>query len=756
MQSARAKGDAFEALVADRYGSLGYTIKRHADVLGQEVDILAVLQLPDGQSYSLIVECKYHHDRSSGNADVQSIAGAFHIAKARNVVQACVVVAPTGFSQPAQQAAAAAGIHLITQDELERLTFAVPMRYALLLRAAYEREHGLLRTFVPGHARKRPSGDPVVPLADYFTSRITAASPTATVMLGALGTGKTTHCYALARQLANSYLAGSRVPLGIYIPLERFTRHREARYFEEFVVDYLRTMYRMNDVAWSDIQQWLLGRTAIFILDGFDEISRMYTETAVADEFRHIIGTVGHKTATLLSCRTTLAAMTAPNLPAFFDQQFADLGHDGPEIVEVDFFTPADVIAYVNAVGTSAKRLLKRTSASPLLQRPLLLNTVVGALGGRLPAGHVDTAAALIDYSVSLLLKHKTNLRQAGIHVSEWRTFLEECALTMMLNGTRQVVAGQLVELVGKHFVSAVAPETLRLIEFDASVRTVLDFDIDSRGLRWSHAVFRDYLAACAIARRLIIPRTTDLELDGRFLSQEQVEFVQHSVAGRTNEWKAVVEFRRPRPTPRPISKSNAWKWVSPGLSLISDVSGAGARLSFFEHGFWISEQPITFQDLQTIGLDWVDNDQRRLNKSRQRSAAAPVTYVTHEEAAKLAALVGGRLPTESEWERAACWIDGSYPRGEVIPNAEPTWQTPPLVTGTQPNPWGVRNAVGCVWQWTSTFDTAGQRYICRGPWWGATDGDKRKPIKRLVPNEPDHVRTGVRLVKGAEKGGSL
>lgn len=756
MLSARAKGDAFEALVADHYASLGYTIKRHADVLGQEVDILALLQLPDGQSYSVMIECKYHQDRTSGNADVQSIAGAFQIAKARNVVHACVVVAPTSFSQPAQQAAAAAGIHLITQEELERMTFAVPVRYALMLRAAYEREHGSLRTFVAGHARKRPGGDPVVPLADYLAERSTAASPAATVMLGALGTGKTTHCYALAQRLANDYLASSRVPLGIHIPLERFTRHREGRYFEEFVVDYLRTMYRMNDVAWSDIRQWLLQRTAILILDGFDEISRMYSESAVIDEFHHIIGAVGHNTATLLSCRTTLAARTASNLPAFFHQQLADLGHDDAEVVEVDFFTPADVITYVNAVGASAKRLLNRTSASPLLQRPLLLNTVIGSLGGRLPASHVDTAAALIDYCVSFLLKHKTNLRQAGIPASEWRTFLEECALAMMHDATRQITAAQLSELVEKHFVSAVKPETLRLIEFDVSVRTVLDFDIDSRGLRWSHAVFRDYLAASAIGRRLIVPRATDMELDGRFLSQEQVEFVQYAVAGRAKEWKAVVEFRRPRPTPRPISRANAWQWISPGLSLISDPSGGGSRLIFFSQGFWISEQPITFEDLDNIGLDWVENDLRRANKLRKRSAATPVTSVTYQEAANLAAAVGGRLPTEREWERAACWIDGSYPRGEVIPKAEPTWTTPPFVTGALPNPWGVRNAVGCVWQWTSTFDAGGQRYICRGPWWGAGDGEKRSPNKRLVPNEPDHIRTGVRVVKDAAKVGSL
>ncbi|HEV7768582.1 MAG TPA: SUMF1/EgtB/PvdO family nonheme iron enzyme [Thermoanaerobaculia bacterium] len=756
LPSPRTKGEAFEALVANHYASLGYKIKRHVDVLGQEVDILAVLQLPDGEKYSVMIECKYHHDRSSGNSDVQSIAGAFSIAKLNNVVQACVIVAPTGFSLPAQQAAAAAGIRLMTQSELEKMTFEVPLRYALPLRAAYQRANASLRTFVPGRARKRPTNAPINLLADYLLERSTAASPDVTVMLGGIGTGKTTHCYALAQQLTSDYLSGSRVPLGIYIPLERFTRHREGRYFDEFVVDYLRTIYRM-DVAWSDILRWLEQHTALFIVDGFDEIARMHSETAVVDEFCHIVGAIGRNTATLLSCRTTVAAIVAANLPAFFERQLVDLDHHSAEVIEVDLFTPAEVITYINAVGQSAKRLLKRTSASHLLQRPLLLDTVIGALSGRLPSTkHIETPAALIDYCVTYVLQHKTSLRHAGISVSEWRTFLEECALAMMLGETRYTTASDLANLVKKYFVSAVEPEKLRLIEFDASVRTVLDFDIDAGGLRWNHAIFRDLLAASAIARRLIVPRNTDSDLHGRFLSLEQLEFVQYAVDKRRSDWKAVVEFRRPRPAPPPITRNNAWQWISPGLSVIGDLSGAGARLVFFEKGYWISEQPLTLNDLKTIGFGWLENDQRRANKTRLRATQAPVTYVTHQEATNVAAAIGGRLPAEIEWERAARWIDSSYPRDDVIPSAEAGWATPPLVTNSGANPWGVRNIVGCVWQWTSTFDAAAQRYICRGPWWGAAIEEKRNPIKRLVPNEPDHVRTGIRVVKDADKGGSF
>ena len=97
-----------------------------------------------------------------------------------------------------------------------------------------------------------------------------------------------------------------------------------------------------------------------------------------------------------------------------------------------------------------------------------------------------------------------------------------------------------------------------------------------------------------------------------------------------------------------------------------------------------------------------------------------PVVHVSWEEASTYAAWVGGRLPTETEWERAArggldqavyAWGDELTPRGEHRCNI---WQGefPARNTlddgylGTSPvgaypaNDWGLHDVAGNVWEW--------------------------------------------------------
>jgi hypothetical protein len=351
---------------------------------------------------------------------------------------------------------------------------------------------------------------------------------------------------------------------------------------------------------------------------------------------------------------------------------------------------------------------------------------------------------------VTLLLQRRTALRQAGLSPSEWRTFLEECALRMMLDGTRQIDPQGLAVMIRNYFVAAPDLKHLRRLEFDASVRTVLDFDLDTTGLRWSHAVFRDFLAAGAIARRLIVPQPKDSELHGHLLTVEQVEFVQHAVRRRERDWKGVREFRRPPISPPALSPRNPWQWISPGLCLVNELPVSGGRLVYFPSGYWMNEQPLAVDDLRTIGATWIRGDQTRY---RRLPPNAPLTHITHDEATSAAASVGARLPTEMEWERAARWIDGSYPRPEVIPTVDDRHPRPPFITGAPPNPWGLRNTIGFVWHWTATFDAPTQRFICRGLWWGADMEEKLNPTKRLAPREPDHLRTGVRFVLDMAEG---
>jgi formylglycine-generating enzyme required for sulfatase activity len=106
--------------------------------------------------------------------------------------------------------------------------------------------------------------------------------------------------------------------------------------------------------------------------------------------------------------------------------------------------------------------------------------------------------------------------------------------------------------------------------------------------------------------------------------------------------------------------------------------------------------------------------------------ANKPVTWVSLDDARAYAAWAGKRLPREWEWQYAAQGTDGRlYPWGNEWNAAA----VPPVDTGRvmgvpsdvnaypqSASPFGVRDLVGSVWQWTGEFsDRHTRAAILRG-----------------------------------------
>ena len=92
-----------------------------------------------------------------------------------------------------------------------------------------------------------------------------------------------------------------------------------------------------------------------------------------------------------------------------------------------------------------------------------------------------------------------------------------------------------------------------------------------------------------------------------------------------------------------------------------------------------------------------------------------PVCHVSFFEASAYAKWLGKRLPTEAEWEKAACYdsngVKHLFPWGEQIPRAEQgnlfengLWSPAPV--GSYPqgvNAYGCHQLIGDVWEWTTS-----------------------------------------------------
>jgi len=112
---------------------------------------------------------------------------------------------------------------------------------------------------------------------------------------------------------------------------------------------------------------------------------------------------------------------------------------------------------------------------------------------------------------------------------------------------------------------------------------------------------------------------------------------------------------------------------------------------------------------------EWLIRDFTGLHSVADR-AEDPVSHVSYYEASAFAKWAGKRLPTEAEWEKAACYdaerkVKRRFPWGDTEPDSGKAnlfengfWSVAPV--GAFPNganPYGCQQMIGDVWEWTTS-----------------------------------------------------
>jgi formylglycine-generating enzyme required for sulfatase activity/energy-coupling factor transporter ATP-binding protein EcfA2 len=150
-------------------------------------------------------------------------------------------------------------------------------------------------------------------------------------------------------------------------------------------------------------------------------------------------------------------------------------------------------------------------------------------------------------------------------------------------------------------------------------------------------------------------------------------------------------------------------------------------------NGFWLSQTEVTQAAWEKV---------RGGNPSYFKSDQLPVEQVDWAQASDYCRTIGGRLPTEKEWEYAARAGAASARYGSLDAVA---WYTSNSGGTTHPvglklaNAFGLYDMLGNVWEWTSD-EYAGAKVVRGGSWYYNSRYVRASDRFRLVPSERVNV----------------
>lgn len=250
-------------------------------------------------------------------------------------------------------------------------------------------------------------------------------------------------------------------------------------------------------------------------------------------------------------------------------------------------------------------------------------------------------------------------------------------------------------------------------------------------------------LRVIELARPLLEPHRDDFAAYGALLwSLDRYAMSDPRLAADARQVRddLLRPLRRQRPPPAPPEAGNPrWIDVPGGRFVMGSTTDAGDEETRAEH----PSHGVTLDAFRMLAHEVSRQELRRLAPRHpgaaagESPAALPAAGVDWYTAYTYAAWLGGRLPTEAEWEyaaRAGCGFEICDRSAAPAPLAAVGWYRGNApdpraclqpVAQLEPNPWGFYDLLGNAWEWTADWFGAYAGEPQRNPW-GPTRGTHR------------------------------